>query len=99
MPVTRDVAQGSSSSSPEFIRFMSAEVLFWDFDELFRRFTRESRLDEITKVAGLTMKSKNTIVQPWPMRIKENATQREFDVLLASGHVGSERYVEWKNSA
>ena len=93
------MVQGGSRSNPEFIRFMSAEILFRDFDELFSRFKSECRLDEISKATRLKMKSKNTIVQPWPMRIKENATQREFHVLLASGHIGSERYVEWKNAA
>ena len=99
LPITRDMVQGGSKSSPEFVRFMSAAVLFRDFDELFSRFERECRLDEISRATGLKIKCNNTIVQPWPMRIKENATQREFDVLHASGHTGSERYVEWENAA
>ena len=99
IPTTRAMVQGGSKSSPDFIKFMSAEILFRDFDELFNRFKRECRLDEIGEATRLKMKSKNTIVRPWPMRIKENATQREFQVLLASGHIGSERYVEWKNAA
>lgn len=85
--------------NPDFIRFMSARALFRDYDELFTRFRRECRLDEMTTAMGLEMSSKNTIVQPWPMRIGQTATQREFDVLLASGHTGSERYVEWKIAA
>ena len=99
IPITSDMVRGGSRSNPEFIRFMTARVMFRDFDELFSRFKRECRLDEISKANRLEMKSKHTIVQPWPMRIKENATQREFDILLASGHIGSERYVEWKNAA
>ena len=78
---------------------MCAQGLLWDFDELFNRFKRDCRLDEISKATGLKIKSKNTIVQPWPMRIKENATQCEFNILLASSHIGSERYVEWENAA
>ena len=99
IPMTPDMVRGGSRSNPDLIRFMTAQVMFRDFDELFGRFKRECRLDEISKANRLEMKSKHTIVQPWPMRIKDNATQREFDVLLASGHVGSERYVEWKNAA
>ena len=99
LPITPNMVQGASSSNPEFMKFMSAGVLFRDFDKLFSRFQRECCLDEISKASGLEMKSKHTIVQPWPMRLKENATQREFDVLLASGHTGSERYVEWKKAA
>lgn len=96
IPITRSVEKNSNSSNPDLIRFMSARMLVRDFDELFTRFKSACRLDEITKAMRLKMNSKNTIVQPWPMRITETATQREFDVLLASGHVGSERYVEWK---
>ena len=96
IPITRQMGTDSNRSNPDLIRFMSAQVLIRDFDELFARFKSECRLDEITKAMGLEMNSKNTIVQPWPMRIAETATQREFDVLLASGHIGSERYVEWK---
>ncbi len=81
------------------MRFMSAQVLFRDFDELFNRYKCECRIDEFSKAAGLKVNSKNTIVHLWPMRIRKNATQREFNVLLASGHTGSERYVEWKSAA
>lgn len=96
--VTRDVVQDGSRFNPELIKFMSAQVLVREFDELFSRFKCECRLDEISKATGLRMRSKNMIVQPWPMRLKKNATQREFNVLLASGHNGSERYVEWENA-
>ena len=99
MPTTRDMVQDSSRSNPDFLRFLTAQVLFRDFDELFNRYKCECRLDEISKAAELTMDSKNTIVRPWPMRLRKNATQREFDILLASGHTGSERYVEWKSAA
>lgn len=76
---------------------MNAQVLFRDFDKLFDRFKLDCRLSEISNATNLKMKSKHTIVEPWPLRIKENATQYEFDVLLASGHIGSERYVEWES--
>ena len=97
IPVTRDMVQASTEHSANLVRFLSAEVLFRDFDDLFNRFKRECHLNEISKAAGLTMKSENTIVRPWPMRLRKNATQREFDVRFASGRTGSERYVEWKN--
>ena len=99
IPISRDMVQGRNRYNADSIRFMCAQGLLWDFDELFSRFKRDCCLDEISKATGLKMKSKNTIVQPWPMRIKENATPREFNVLLASGHNGSERYVEWENAA
>ena len=98
IPMTRDMLQASSRPNAAFVRFLSAEVLFRDFDGLFNRFKRESRLEEISKAVSLTMKSENTIVRPWPLRLRTNATQREFDVRLASGHTGSEWYVEWKSA-
>ena len=96
--MTRDMVQPGSGHCPDLVRFLSAEVLFQNVDDLFDRFKRECHLDEISKVTGLTMESENTIVRPWPMRLGENATQREFDVRFASGHTGTERYVEWKRA-
>ena len=98
IPMNRDVVQSSSMSNADFVRFLSAQDLFRDFDDLFNRFKSECRLTEISKAAGLTMKSENTIIRPWPLRLRKNATQREFDVLFASSHTGSERYVEWKSA-
>lgn len=98
IPITREMVQDRSRSSPEFVKFMTAQVLFRDFDELFDRFIQDDCLGEISDATNLKIKSKHTIVQPWPLRIKENATQYEFDVLLASGHIGSERYVEWESA-
>ncbi|KAL9041133.1 MAG: hypothetical protein Q9214_004213 [Letrouitia sp. 1 TL-2023] len=98
IPITQEMAQGRRSFSPEFVKFATASVLFRDFDELFDRFKRDCRLGEISDATNLKIKSKHTIVQPWPFRIKENATQHEFDVLLASGHFGSERCVEWESA-
>ncbi len=60
--MTRDMMQ--DRSRPDFIRFMSAHLLFRDFDELFNRFKRECRFNEISKAAGLKVNSKNTIVHP-----------------------------------
>ena len=98
IPISRDMVQASTGNKADLVKFLSAEVLFRDFDAIFTRFKGECHLDEISKAAGLSMKSENTIVRPWPMRLRDNATQREFDVRLASGHTGSERYVEWKRA-
>lgn len=98
LPLTREMFQQSNSSDPDLLRFIEAQTMFRDFDELFKRFMHECRFDEISKATGLKMKSGNTIVRPWPMRLKKKGTQREFELLHASGHNGSERYVEWKSS-
>jgi len=60
--ITRVMIQDSSRSNADFMRFMSAQVLFRDFDELFNRYKCECRIDEFSKAAGLKVNSKNTIV-------------------------------------
>ena len=42
------------------------------------------------------MRDGNTIQEKWPMRLRKGATKEEFDLLIASGLTGSERYVEWR---
>lgn len=62
---------------------------------LFEHLTTECGFGKISTVAGPRMKSKHTIGEQWPMRLKKNATQEEFNILLASSHIGSKRYMEW----
>lgn len=82
---------------PDSMRAMSAQEFFRDFDDLFDRFIHKSHLLEITKVAKLEIKKKNTVVEPWPVRLGENATDEDFSILSSScSHSGCERYVEWK---
>jgi hypothetical protein len=61
---------------------------------------RELNFAEMTPHIGLMVKEKHTIIEKWPMRLKRSlpqpGAQEEFDILQASGHSGSERYVEWK---
>lgn len=49
--------------------------------------------------AGLIMKKKNTVVEPWPLRLtlrpKDVGAQEEFDLFLSSCSSGVEHYVEW----
>ncbi|KAK7539554.1 uncharacterized protein J3D65DRAFT_666267 [Phyllosticta citribraziliensis] len=70
--------------------------LFEDFDKVFKHFKSQSRLDAFAKRAGLRSKRKHTIIEPWALRLPENATQAEFDVVLASPYNGEQRYVEWQ---
>lgn len=81
----------------DFLRYNNARSRFQDLDELFDRFMKECCLYEISKVEGLKIKTKNTLVEKWPLRLRNGAKQEEFDRLLASGHLGSERYVEWES--
>lgn len=89
--------QNSDTNSADFLRHNDARFMFRDFDNHFQRFHLERQFEEIGKAAGLKAKSNNTVVEPWPMRLKKNTIQDEFNNLLASGHNGSERYVEWES--
>lgn len=96
LPLSPASLRDRSEYNADMLKFMDARMMFRDFDGLFERFMKECRLQETGLTMGLQMKSRNTIIEPWPMRIKRSATQNEFDLLLASGHTGSERYVKWE---
>lgn len=89
-------SHGVRSNSLDSIRLLSAHDMFHDFDGLFNRFMNECRFLETTKDAKLEIKKENTIIAPWPLRLGENATAEEFNILCSSNHTGAERYVEWK---
>ena len=97
LPASPAMAQRSNMYNAEFLRHNDARSMFRDFDKIFERFHLKCRFEEIGKAAGLKLKANNTLVEPWPMRLKKNATQDEFNTLLASGHEGLERYVEWES--
>ena len=84
--------------APGYMKVANARDLVRDYDGLFRQFELECRLGEVSKAYGAHMKVKNTIVKHWPMRLPKNGTVAEFNVLMASGHNGSERYVEWEKA-
>lgn len=84
----------SGIKNADFLRITNARVLFRNFDMLFMRYCEKVKISENSRAAGLRIKT-NTVVERWPLRLKENATKEEFETLLASGHTGCERYVEW----
>lgn len=49
---------------------------------------------------GVEMKRNNTIVDKWPTQLKlklgQEGTEEDFDLLLGSGCVDMERDAEWK---
>ncbi|APA07182.1 hypothetical protein SS1G_04092 [Sclerotinia sclerotiorum 1980 UF-70] len=83
--------------NPEVIKYLNARSAFRDFDRPFDKFQKHCRLNEIGPIVGLKIKSKNTVVEKWPLRLKPGSAQEDFEILLASGHTGSERYVEWES--
>jgi hypothetical protein len=72
--------------------------LFKDWDRYFDEYVKEMRIHEAAGMCGLKIKEKHTLVHPWPYRVRSTSTQQEFDVLLASGTTGWERYMELENA-
>ncbi len=88
-----------SRHSPAFIKYIVAIELFKNFGASFQRYMEEIDFKSCGNVAGMEMREKQTVVEPWPLRLHPNADSKEaqlnFEFLMASGHTGCERYVEW----
>ncbi|KAF2141159.1 uncharacterized protein K452DRAFT_272970 [Aplosporella prunicola CBS 121167] len=80
----------------ETIKLTAALDLLRDFDGLFTRYTQRYDFASASKDAGVQCKTKHTLVEPWPMRLKDNATKENFEALFGSHHCGSEHYLEWQ---
>jgi hypothetical protein len=84
-------------NSCEFIKV--TEALYKavrDFDKLFDDYEKQVDFKSIGKATGLQVMAQNKIVEKRPMRLRMNASKEDFDIILVSGHVGSERYLEWE---
>lgn len=93
-PVRQSTA--AQSGNADSIRRLQAFDLFRDFDSLWTRYEQRHGFDGVAEGVGLRAKSKHTITEPWPMRLKKGPTKAEFERLLRSSHTGGERYVEWQ---
>ncbi|KAG7002098.1 hypothetical protein G7Y79_00029g063940 [Physcia stellaris] len=87
-------------ASPEMFRFMSANDLVRDYDKIFEFYKSNMvNFSGAADSAGLKMREQNTIIDPWPMRLKKKAgepgAEEEFKRLMESSYSGAERYVEW----
>lgn len=77
------------------VKLHDAMSKFRDFDSLFQTYIVQHQFARISWDAGLVMKDQNTIIGKWPLPLERNASQKEFDVSMSSGHTGFERHVEW----
>lgn len=84
------------------VRNVEAKDIFRDFDHLFGHYMRMEDFDKASREAGLRMKTANTVIDAWPLRLRkgygEPGAQEAFDRLMESGSSGNERYVEWMRS-
>lgn len=67
-----------------------------NFDAVFDHYSETIDLKDIAQWLGLRVKEENTIITAWPLRLGPKSSQEEHELLLASEHVASERYVEWE---
>ncbi|KAI1287182.1 hypothetical protein F5Y03DRAFT_405643 [Xylaria venustula] len=72
-----------------------------DMDAYFNGYMETYDFAQAALSARVAMKTKHTIIPPWPLRVDGGVrpTQKDredFMLLLGSAHVGHERYVEWK---
>ena len=92
----------SNKTGAEAMRMIAAKDIFRDTDHLFGRYMKMENFDKVTKEAGLRMKTANTVIDAWPLRLRkgygEPGAQEAFDRLIESGSAGNERYVEWARS-
>ncbi|KAI0838466.1 hypothetical protein F5Y06DRAFT_303779 [Hypoxylon sp. FL0890] len=90
----------SVSNNTNFLKLVASQALVHDMDGYFNRYMGMRRFEELGLIADLQMKYPHTIIDPWPMKLPDRRPTKEdqeyFAMLLASGHTGQERYVEWK---
>lgn len=79
------------------IRRASCLELLTDWGNVFDAFTQKMQLFRTVKLCGLRIKSKHTVVEPWPCNAGLHATQKELDALCAASASGFERYMELEN--
>jgi hypothetical protein len=58
---------------------------------------KEDRVLEKAGEMNVHMKDVNSIVEEWPLGVKEGDSLLHFDMAFTMGRAG-ERYVEWKSS-
>ena len=89
-------------TSAAMVRMMLAKDIFRDLDHLFTHYMKLIDFSRASREAGMTMRTRNTVIDPWPLRFRkeygESGAQEEFNRLMSSSSSGNERYVEWVRS-
>ncbi|KAK7937625.1 uncharacterized protein PG986_014493 [Apiospora aurea] len=108
-PVTKRLLQylppkrrPTSPYDPELVKVSLARDIVSTYDHVFDRYVKEHNLDKLAALLGAGMKSRHTIVDKWPYRLKlhpgQPGAQAEFDSLMAGGVSSKECYTEWERS-
>jgi len=94
---------GRNPPDAAFTLRITALELVRDNAFYFNKYMKQLDFEGVARTAGARMKTRNSIVEDWPLRVKRKAGQPgaegEFRTVLASDHTGIERYVEWARTA
>lgn len=86
----------NTRAHPDLILRTACYDMFKPWDKYFDMFMDEAKIIQFATLCGTAIKEKHTIVQPWPYKIQNRTTKKEFDVLRAGCTTGFERYMEFQ---
>lgn len=81
---------------PASLRQLRATFLMADWKTMFDGFFKEKGLRRAAELSNLQVKTKHTIIEPWPYTVGLYTPREEFEVMRASQNTGKECYVEFE---
>ncbi|KAH7095343.1 hypothetical protein FB567DRAFT_601187 [Paraphoma chrysanthemicola] len=109
-PAVFDVLSGKHSSAMRNVSMADVQLanvaadMFGDFDLYFEKFSSKpdkrqaGSMNQLARINGMQVKAKQTIIERWPYRVKEETTKEQFKILLSESTSGHERYVEFEKA-
>ena len=92
-------SQEPDLNDPAVLRSLTAIDLVRDYKKIWDQYEQRSKFRTTVKKTRMRAKLKNTVVEPWPMRLYkkpgEPGAQEAFNRLMESGSMGHEHYIEW----
>ena len=58
-------------TSAAMVRMMMAKDVFRDLDHLFTHYMKLKDFSKASREAGMTMRTRNTVIDPWPLRFRK----------------------------
>ncbi|KAK9782094.1 putative MYND-type zinc finger protein samB [Seiridium cardinale] len=95
------ISQHMSRNDARFIRLFACREMVRDYEKYFERYMQMhfKKFRTLLKI-DMEMKPEHTIIGQWPLRLKkrpgEPGAVKEFAEIMESGHIGHQRYVEWR---
>ncbi|EAS27817.3 uncharacterized protein CIMG_09021 [Coccidioides immitis RS] len=95
IPGISELKLSPSPYDPDKFKIVEGLALLRNPEGQFHRYMQVMEFSKLSEAFEMGIKGVNTIAPKWPLRLRENATKAEFDMLLASAKSGTPRYVEW----